>query len=79
MCLAIPMAIAEMRDDGLAQTDSDSGVVVVDISLVPDAKIGDYVIVHAGYAIEKLDETEARERIALFDQLVQSHEDSENH
>ena len=77
MCLAIPMAIAEMRDDGLALTDSNSGVVIVDISLVPDAKIGDYIIVHAGYAIEKLDETEAKARIALFDQLVLSHEDAE--
>ena len=46
----------------------------VDLSLVPDPRVGEYVIVHAGYAIEKLDQKEADERIALFRELAASWE-----
>lgn len=41
----------------------------VRLSLLPDCKIGDYLIVHAGYAIEKLDQKEANERLKLFKEL----------
>ena len=43
--------------------------VEASLSLVPDAAVGDYVIIHAGYAIEKLDEEEARSRIRLFQEV----------
>ena len=70
MCLAIPMKIAQIAADGLGIADLDGSRQDVDLSLIGPVRIGDYVIIHAGYAIEKLDETEAVERIALFRELV---------
>jgi hydrogenase expression/formation protein HypC len=71
MCLAIPMKIVAMREPGIGVTDLDGIRQTVNLSLVSEPKLGDYVIVHAGFAIEKLDEEEANERIALFEELVQ--------
>jgi hydrogenase expression/formation protein HypC len=70
MCLAIPMQISEIRTDGLAVAEVEGSRCDVDLSLVDRPAVGDYVIVHAGYAIEKLDETEARERLALFAEMA---------
>ena len=72
MCLAVPMQITEIREDGLGVAELEGSRHEVDLSLVEQARVKDYVIVHAGFAIEKLDEEEARERIELFDQLAQS-------
>ena len=58
MCLAIPMKL--VARDGQAGTAEISGVTrKVALDLLPDAVIGDYLIVHAGYAIQRLDEAEA--------------------
>lgn len=46
-----------------------------DVSLVPDVKVGDYVIIHAGFAIEILDEEEARETLALLEAMGTSAEE----
>jgi len=70
MCLAVPMRIEEIRADGMGVGDLDGAQHEVDLCLVADPRIGDYVIVHAGYAIEKLDRQEADERIALFKELA---------
>ena len=70
MCLAIPMQIVEIHDDGTGLADLDGARQKVDLSLVADGGDGDYVIVHAGFAIEKLDEQEAAERIALFEEMA---------
>jgi hydrogenase expression/formation protein HypC len=69
MCLAIPakvMSIIEKK----AQVDFGEGVLrEVDVTLV-NAKIGDYVLVHAGYAIQVLDEKEALETIHLWNEIL---------
>ena len=70
MCLAIPMKIVEVRPDATGVADLDGARHEVNLSLVNDPRLGEYVIVHAGFAIEKLDETEANERLALFDELA---------
>ena len=72
MCLAVPMKIVEIRTDGLGVGDLDGVRHEVDLSLVPDTRLGNYVIVHAGFAIEKLDEQEADARLALFEKLASS-------
>ena len=60
MCLSIPAKILET--DGLsARADMGGNVVRLDLSLVPDARPGDYVLVHAGFAIEKYDSKEEAE------------------
>ena len=58
MCLAIPAKIIKIKKN-IAETKSLGVVKEVDITLVPDAKIGDYVIVHAGFAIQIIDKKEA--------------------
>ena len=70
MCLAVPMKIVEVRPDGTGVTDLDGARHDVNLSLVNDPRLDEYVIVHAGFAIEKLDEAEANERLALFAELA---------
>ena len=65
MCLAVPMKIVE--SDGAIATAEISGVRrEVDLTLLPEAGVGDYVIVHAGFAISVLDEEEAQKTLALL-------------
>jgi hydrogenase expression/formation protein HypC len=53
-----------------AQVDFGEGVLRdVNVSLV-DAKVGEYVLVHAGYAIQKMDEADAKETLALWDEIL---------
>ncbi len=69
MCLAVPMRVVSISDlTGVAEM----GGVKKNISFImcPEAKIDDYVIVHAGFAIQILDENEANERLKLFRQMV---------
>lgn len=75
MCLAVPARILEKRAD-VAWVDFGGGVKrAVNIALV-DAAVGDYVIVHAGFAIEVLDEHEARETLRLWDEILAIEETS---
>ena len=66
MCLAVPMKIVEILDNGKALVRQDDLETEVDLTLIQDPKIGDYVIIHAGYAIDLLDLEEADERLKLF-------------
>lgn len=70
MCLAIPMQVCSIEKNGTGICEVDGIRQEVDLSLVSETGVGDHVIVHAGYAIEKLDEEEARQRIALFADLA---------
>ena len=69
MCLAIPAKVLEINDD-IAKVDFGGVTREVDISLV-DAKIDDYVIVHAGFAIEILEEEDAKYTLDLFQQILE--------
>ena len=69
MCLAVPMKIIET--DGSVATLEVGGITTcANVSLIENASPGDYVIIHAGFAIEKLDEHEADVRISLFSELA---------
>ena len=68
MCLAIPMEIRKIREFS-AELSVAGTSTNADISLIENPAIGDYVIVHAGFAIEKIDKTEAEKRIRLFDEI----------
>jgi len=70
MCLAVPMKIVEIRDDGKGVAELEGSRQVVDLSLVSDVRVGVYVIVHAGFAIETLDQAEADATLALFDRIT---------
>ncbi len=69
MCLAIPAKITRV-DGSKAQVDFGEGVLRnVNVTLV-DANVGDYVLVHAGYAIQTVDENDALETLALWKEIL---------
>jgi hydrogenase expression/formation protein HypC len=71
MCLAIPAKIITITKDK-AKVDFGEGVLrEVNITLV-DAKIGDYVLVHAGYAIQVMEEKEAQETLQLWNEILEA-------
>lgn len=70
MCLAIPTRIIEIK--GTNAVVEFGGVrKEIGLQLVPDAKVGDYVLLHAGFAIQKMDEGEARETLKLLEELIE--------
>ena len=71
MCLAIPGKITEIREDSLATVDILSATREVALDLTPQAGLGDYVLVHAGFAIEVVDAEYALETIELIKELPQ--------
>jgi len=71
MCLAIPARVINIKKDK-AQVDFGEGVLrEVNVTLV-NAKVGDYVLVHAGYAIQVLSEEEARETLQLWNEILEA-------
>ncbi len=69
MCLAIPSKIVSI-DNQMATIDVDGVRRQASLMLLEDARVGDYVIVHAGFAIQKLDEATALESIRLLRQAA---------
>jgi hydrogenase expression/formation protein HypC len=69
MCLAVPMKLIELRD-ALGVAELDGVRREVSLMLQPDAKLGDYVLVHAGYVIGTVDEAEAQATIELLRQVA---------
>jgi len=72
MCLAVPMKIMKILDDGRAVVAQDELETEVDLTLIDNPRVGDYVIIHAGYAIDLLDMAEAEERLQIFRSLEES-------
>ncbi len=71
MCLAIPARVVRVDGDK-AQVDFGEGVLrEVNVTLV-NAKVGDYVLVHAGYAIQLMDEKDALETLSLWNEILAS-------
>jgi len=69
MCLAIPARITEI-ENYMATIDMEGTQREVSLLLLEDAQIGDYVIVHAGFAIHKIDEEEARESLKVLREMA---------
>ncbi|MDQ7745996.1 HypC/HybG/HupF family hydrogenase formation chaperone [Hydrogenophaga pseudoflava] len=69
MCLAIPARLVEKRDHDQAVVDLGGIRKPVSIALVPEAEVGDYVIVHVGHAIGMIDPEEAEKTLALFAEM----------
>lgn len=69
MCLAIPALIKSIEDK---EAEAEIGGISrrVSLWLTPEARVGDYVIVHTGYAINILDQKEAEETLALLEQIA---------
>jgi hydrogenase expression/formation protein HypC len=78
MCLAIPGKILDLEQDGesrLARVEFGGITRKVSLDLVPEAGVGDYVIVHVGFAISKVDEEEAHRTLELLEQMSALQED----
>ncbi|HCF56859.1 MAG TPA: HypC/HybG/HupF family hydrogenase formation chaperone [Myxococcales bacterium] len=70
MCLAVPMRLVSVEgNEGKAELDGIARKVSLD--LVPGAKVGEFVIVHAGYAIQLLDEKAAEEQLELLAEALE--------
>jgi hydrogenase expression/formation protein HypC len=69
MCVAVPLLVTSIEN---LQAEVEMGGVtrLISLALTPEAKVGDYVVVHAGYAIGILDEEEALETLELFRQIA---------
>lgn len=70
MCLALPALLVQMTGADQAWVDLGGVRKQVSIALVPDARVGDYVIVHVGHAIGLIDPEEAERTLALFGELA---------
>lgn len=69
MCLAIPAKIVQIKEDNLATVDFLGATRDISLDLTPQAHVDDYVLVHAGFAIEVVDEQFANETIDLIKQF----------
>jgi hydrogenase expression/formation protein HypC len=75
MCLAIPARVAELLDDGCALVDVGGVRKEVSLALMDGVAVGDYVIVHVGFAINRLNPEEAEKTLQLFAEIgIQAHE-----
>ena len=71
MCLAIPAQVVELRPDDNALVDLAGVKKEISLALLDGVAVGDYVIVHVGYALNKLDPEEAARTLALFAEIGQ--------
>jgi hydrogenase expression/formation protein HypC len=69
MCLAIPAQVVELRPDDNALVDLAGVRKEISLALVEGVAVGDYVIVHVGYALNKLDPEEAAKTLKLFAEI----------
>jgi hydrogenase expression/formation protein HypC len=72
MCLAVPGKLVEVRpQDDLPMGRVEFGGIVKDVCLAytPEAQVGDYVLVHVGFALSRIDEAEAREMFQLLEEI----------
>ena len=76
MCLAIPALIKSIEDK---EADVEIGGITRRISLwlTPEAKVGDYVLLHTGYAINVLDQEEAEETLKLLEEIAEATEEKD--
>lgn len=72
MCLGIPAQIVSLGEGSRAEVEIGGIQREVDLTLVPEARVGDYVLVHVGYAIQRIDEDEARETLSLLRQMAEA-------
>lgn len=68
MCLAVPMLVKAICGNE-AEVESSGTTYKASIRLVPEVKVGEYVLLHTGYAISVVDKEEAEQTIALFQQI----------
>jgi len=71
MCLAIPARVIQV-EEGLGLVELGGVVREASFMLLPDVQVGDYVLLHAGYALQKMDEAEAEETLRLLAEMAEA-------
>jgi hydrogenase expression/formation protein HypC len=66
MCLAIPVQVREIMADDMAKVSLDGVTKVISTALVDNVKVGDYVVLHVGYALAKIDPEEAQRTLEML-------------
>jgi hydrogenase expression/formation protein HypC len=69
MCLALPVKVIELGAGNTAKVDLGGVTKEISLALLDDVRVGDYVILHVGYALSKLDPDEAEKTLALFAEM----------
>lgn len=72
MCLGIPMRLLEIDSSQMGRAETLGVSRRISLRLVPDAQVGDYVLVHAGFAIEKIDTEEAAEILSVLQDSLEA-------
>jgi hydrogenase expression/formation protein HypC len=70
MCLAMPTRVIEIGTSNQALVELDGVKKEISLALLDDVQVGDYVIVHVGYALQKLDTDEAERTLAMFAEMA---------
>ena len=71
MCLSIPVMIVSI-DGSIAEVSAGGAIFKAGLQMIENAQVGDYVLMHAGFAIQKINEKEALETIKLFEEINKS-------
>jgi hydrogenase expression/formation protein HypC len=76
MCLGIPAQIVEVVDPeaGMAKAEISGVRREISVALCPEADVGDWVLVHVGFALATMDEEQAKETLALLEQMGEAYE-----
>ena len=78
MCLSIPSKIVEIDEDNMATVDTMGIKRQVSLDLMPDVvDIGDYILIHVGFAMSKIDETEALQSLEVYKEMLEAMEEEE--
>jgi len=68
MCLAIPMKVRRIKGE-FAEVEAGRLTRTINIQMLPAVRVGDYVLVHAGFAIQRIDPARAKETLQLIDEI----------
>ena len=72
MCLAVPAQVTQISEDGQSGIAEVGGVgKEISFALLDEVEVGDYVLIHVGYALSRIDPEEAAQTLALFDELAE--------
>ncbi|HUT63525.1 MAG TPA: HypC/HybG/HupF family hydrogenase formation chaperone [Anaerolineae bacterium] len=75
MCLAVPMKVMKLLPPDRAIVEADGMSMEASLKLVEKVKVGDYVIVHTGFALEVLDLEEAEKTLEIFNEIIKAEEE----
>ena len=78
MCLSIPSKIVEIDKDNMATVDTMGIKRMVSLDLMPDeVGVGDYILIHVGFAMSKIDEAEALQSLEVYKEMLEAMEEDE--